>query len=341
VNVLVTGGSSLIGRHLVDQLIDRGHTVAVLQRSPAGMAAGGRSTVTEFLGSVDDPTAVSTACVGRDVVVHLAARVGVVGSFEQFRGANVDGTTTVLAAARAAGARGFVHVSSPSVAHTGAALVGAGPTPAEPDRVRGHYSVTKALAERAALEASTDEMPVVALRPHLVWGPGDTQLVARIVERARVGRLALVGSGAALVDTTYVDNAASALRAAVERIVDPDAHLGGRALVVSNGEPRTVHELVARIVAAAGIDVRRLRRVPTPIATAIGAAAERWWSATRRTDDPPMTVFLAEQLSTAHWFEQRSTRDALGWAPAVTLDDGFERLASWYASGSPAVDGRR
>jgi nucleoside-diphosphate-sugar epimerase len=170
-------------------------------------------------------------------------------------------------------------------------------------------------------------MSVVAVRPHLVWGPGDTQLVGRIVARARSGRLALVGSGAALVDTTYVDNAADALVAALDRA----DRLAGRALVVSNGEPRTVHEVVARILAAAGVDWSP-RRVPARLAIAGGTLLERVWDRAGRADDPPMTGFLAEQLSTAHWFDQRETRRALAWEPAVPLAVGFERLAAWYRS---------
>lgn len=326
--VLVTGATSLIGRRTVERLRRRGHSVSVLQRSPSGLDG-----VTEFVGSVDDPIVTERACADRDAVVHLAARVGVVGTWDEFHRTNVVGTETLLAAARRSGVTGFVHVSSPSVAHSGSSLVGSGAAPAVPDAVRGHYSVTKAIAECSALAASSDPMPVVAIRPHLVWGPGDSQLVGRIVERARAGRLALVGSGAALVDTTYVDNAADALVAAVERIGVPANGLAGRALVVSNGEPRTVHELVSRIVAAAGVPTgRRLRRVPTRLAIGAGAVAERIWDRTGRTDDPPMTAFLAEQLATAHWFEQRTTRALLDWTPQVGLDEGFERLAAWFAS---------
>ena len=218
-----------------------------------------------------------------------------------------------------------MHVSSPSVAHAGEPLVGAGAAPADPGATRGHDATSKAMAELAALEASADDMPVVAIRPHLVWGPGDTQLVGRIVERARHGRLALVGSGAALIDTTYVTNAADALVAAI----DHAPSLGGRAFVVTNGEPRTVHELVARITAAAGVEWTA-RRVPTALAIAGGSVAERVWDRTGRTDDPPMTSFLAEQLSTAHWFDQRETCDALRWTPAVSLDVGFRALAESF-----------
>jgi nucleoside-diphosphate-sugar epimerase len=214
-----------------------------------------------------------------------------------------------------------VHVSSPSVAHSGRSLVGAPATAADPDRAEGHYARSKALAERLALAATG--LYVVAVRPHLVWGPGDTQLVGRIVERARAGRLALVGPGTALVDTTYVDNAADAILAALDRA---DA-VAGRAFVVSNGQPRPLAELVRQICTATGAPAPH-RHVPYRFARAGGAVAEIVWAGMRRTDDPPMTRFLAEQLATAHWFDLRETRRALGWTPRVDLDEGFRRLAA-------------
>jgi nucleoside-diphosphate-sugar epimerase len=321
VKVLVTGASSLIGRHTVDALVRRGHDITTFQRGEAFGAPSIRGTVT-------DPGAVERACLGQDAVIHLAAKVGVTGTWEEYEQTNVRGTELLIDAAKGAGVGRFVHVSSPSVAHAGSALVGAGAEPADPTSTRGHYATSKAMAELTALDASSPAMPVIAIRPHLVWGPGDTQLVGRIVERARTGRLALVGSGAALIDTTYVTNAADSLVAALER----SPSLGGRAFVVSNGEPRTVNELVARITAAAGLHWRP-RHVPTIVATAGGAVAERLWARLGRADDPPMTSFLAEQLATAHWFDQRETRSALGWEPTVSLADGFDHLRRAFASG--------
>ena len=167
----------------------------------------------------------------------------------------------------------------------------------------------------------------MAIRPHLVWGPGDTQLVGRIVDRARQGRLAIVGTGAALIDTTYIDNAVDAIVAAVDRV----PQLAGRALVVSNGQPRTVRELLSRIVTAAGLPPPQFR-VPATAAKAGGRVVEEVWERRGLETDPPMTSFLAEQLATAHWFDQRETRRALGWTPAVTLEDGFTRLTEWFAA---------
>lgn len=246
---------------------------------------------------------------------------------DEFESTNVSGTRILLDEARRAQVPGFVYVSSPSVAHAGHALIGAGAEPADPSRARGNYARSKAMAELAVLASDGDHLATCAIRPHLVWGPGDTQLVARIAERARSGRLALVGTGLALVDTTFVDNAADALVAAAERVAIPG--VSGQAFVVSNGEPRPIGELVSRIASAAGARPPS-RRVPFPVARVAGLGVERIWDLTGRTDEPPMTAFLAEQLATAHWFDQRQVRQALEWAPAIGLDEGFERLAAWF-----------
>ncbi len=207
----------------------------------------------EVLGDVRDAGAVDAAAAGCDAVVHLAAKVGVVGGWEEYRSINVDGTANVLAAARQAGIGRVVHVSSPSVAHGGEALVGAGADPPVLGRRRAYYAESKAIAEIARPGRDVGRPGVVAIRPHLVWGPGDTQLVGRIVERARAGRLALVGGGRALVDTTYIDNAVSALVAALDA-VRPGAACAGRAYVIANGEPRPIRDLIAGICAAAGVE---------------------------------------------------------------------------------------
>ncbi|MDP1877701.1 MAG: NAD-dependent epimerase/dehydratase family protein [Actinomycetota bacterium] len=323
--VLVTGGRGLLGSAVVRELVQRGRDVTVLQRHPSG-AVG----VREVLGDVADPVAVARAVAGCTAVVHLAAHVSMVGPWPEFERVNVRGTATVLAAARAAGVDRFVQVSSPSVAHVGEPLVGALAQPADPAGARGNYARSKAMAELLALRADEPGFAVTAIRPHLVWGPGDEQLVGRIAERARAGRLVLVGRGTALIDTLYVDNAAQALAQALDRCHLPDVR--GQAFVVTNGEPRTVAEVFGRIAVAAGA-APPTRRVPFRLARAAGAGLDRAWERTGRTDLPPLTAFLAEQLGTAHWFDQRPARAALAWRPSVGLDEGFARLADWFAAG--------
>lgn len=320
--ILVTGGSGVVGTATIRALRDRGAEVVSLQRGPLPLdlvAIG----VIEARGDVTNAAAVAQAMRGVESVVHAAARVDIVGPREEFDRVNVQGTRTVLDAARGAGVRRMVMVSSPSVAHAGAPLVGAAADPADPDHARSDYARTKAEAERLALAADSDDFAVVAVRPHLVWGPGDTQLTARIIQRAHAGRLVLIGSGAALIDTTYVVNAGEAIAAALARAGEEAVH--GRAFVVSNGEPRTVAEMVTRIAQAAGAPGPR-RSVPYPVAHAGGSLAERVWERTGREGEPPITAFLAEQLATAHWFDQRETRAALGWVPRIGIDEGLALL---------------
>ena len=191
----------------------------------------------------------------------------------------------------------------------------------------GNYARSKALAEQLVLAQAPADMAVAVVRPHLVWGPGDAQLVGPIVARARKGRLVLIDHGRALVDTLYVDNAGPAIAQALER-----AHLtevDRRPLVVTNAEPRTLAELVEGICRASGTAGPR-RSLPYPIARLAGYGVEHAWQLLGRTDDPPVTRFLAEQLATAHWFDQRRTREVLDWTPSVSIDEGLHRLAAYY-----------
>ncbi|WP_282947337.1 NAD-dependent epimerase/dehydratase family protein [Cellulomonas endometrii] len=320
--VLVTGASGLLGGAVARVLVARGEDVRTLQRRPSGVPGA-----SDLAGSVTDPAAVARAVEGVDAVVHLAARVSLAGARSEFDAVNIGGTTTLLDAAERAGVRRFVQVSSPSVAHAGAALVGVGASPADPARARGDYARTKAAAELLALDrdGGSGGLAVVAVRPHLVWGPGDTQLVERVLDRAARGRLPLLDRGAALIDTTYVDNAADGIAAALDRA---DA-VHGRAYVLTNGEPRTVADLLTGICRAGGVRPPAWH-VPARVARTAGGLVEAVWRLRPGTDEPPMTRFLAEQLSTAHWFDQRATRADLRWRPAVGIDEGFDRLAAHY-----------
>lgn len=325
--VLVTGASGMLGRGVAARLVADGHDVRTLQRSASGVDGA-----QDVAGSVIDVDVVRAAVRDREAVVHLAAKVSITGPFAEFEAVNVGGTGLLLDEARSAGIGRFVHVSSPSVAHLGRSLAGAGAGPADPENARGSYARTKAAAELVALAAHDPAgIGVIVVRPHVVWGPGDTQLVGRIVDRARAGRLPVLGQGAALIDTTYVDNAVDALVAALD--ADPSAY--GAPYVVTNGEPRPVVELLAGICAASGVPVPR-RHVPASLARGAGSLLDAAWRTFPLPGEPPLTRFVAEQLSTAHWFDQRRTREALGWVPRVTLDEGLARLAAWTA-GRPST----
>lgn len=316
--ILVTGATSMIGRVTVMELLRRGHSVNILQRGDSDLP------VTVFRGDIRDSSAVVDAMRGCDVAIHAAAKVGLVGSYREFYDINVGGTQNVLEAAKHSGCQGVVYVSSPSVSYSKTPVNGEVAPPARDD-VLGHYSKTKSLAEQLVLSESS--LSTVALRPHLVWGPGDTQLVGRIIERARQGRLVLVNKGSALVDSTYIDNVGDALVVAAERIGTHE-NLKGRALVVSNGEPRSVAQLVESICTSAQVPFapKSIRLRPAVI---LGKIIESVF-AVLPGREPPLTAFTAYQLGISHWFDISETYELLEWKPRVSLDDGFAALAASF-----------
>lgn len=319
-NVLVTGASGLLGSSVARALVAAGHTVTTLQRRRSGVQ-GAR----DVLGSTTSADVVDRAAAGQDAVVHLAAKVSMAGDPAEFERVNVGGTANVLAAAQDAGVKRFVHISSPSVAHSGASIVGEGAGPADPARARGDYARTKAAGELRALGADSDDFRVLVLRPHLMWGPGDAQLTERIIDRAKSGSLPILGAGTVLVDTLYVANAVDAIvagLAAVDRV-------HGESLVLTNGQPRPIGELMKRLAMAGGAAEPTLR-VPPSVGRAAGSAVEKVWNLREHDDEPPLTRFLAEQLSTAHWFDQRRTREVLRWRPAVSIEQGLRLVAAAY-----------
>ena len=310
--VLVTGATSLLGRSVAARLIERGESVTCFQRRPSGLDTA------EVLGDVRDPDAVAKAAHGSDAIIHLAALVAPRPAFADAFAVNVQGTRHVLAAAREGR---LVYVSTPSVAFHDAPSVAADALPARYDGGDA-YSRTKAIAERIVL--ADVHTRTVVIRPHLVWGPGDTQLVGRVINRARSGRLVLPDKGRALIDTTYVDDAADAIIAGLDRSGDEPRALG-RPFVVTGNDPRPVGELIEGIIAAAGITTS-VRSLPAPLAGMAGRMVGRWWP----NEEPPLTYFAARQLSVAHWFDQAEVHEILRWRPQITVDEGLARLATFF-----------
>ncbi len=323
--ILVTGGGGFLGQALCRGLVERGHNVLSFTRGeyPVLRALG----VGQIHGDLADPEAVGHAVAGVDAVFHNAAKAGAWGSYHSYQQTNVLGTEHVLAACRAAGVSRLVYTSTPSVTHRATHPVeglGADQVPYGED-FQAPYAATKAIAERVVLAANSAELATVALRPRLIWGPGDTQLVPRLAERARAGRLRLVGDGSNLVDTTYIDNAAQAHFDAFDHLA-PGAACAGKAYFISNGEPLPMRDLLNRLLAA--VDAPPVTgQVSFKTAYRLGAVCEKLWPWLRLPGEPPMTRFLAEQLCTAHWYSMEPARRDFGYVPRVSIEQGLLRLS--------------
>jgi nucleoside-diphosphate-sugar epimerase len=325
-NILVTGGGGFLGQALCRGLVERGHVVTSFNRGhyPPLEALG----VRQLRGDLADRDAVAAAAQGSDAIFHNAAKAGAWGSYDSYHRANVVGTDNVIAACRVHGIGRLVYTSTPSVTHRATHPVAGGTADDVPygEHVKAPYAGTKILAEKAVLAANGATLATVALRPRLIWGPGDAQLLPRLAQRARAGRLRLVGDGSNLVDTTYIDNAAQAHFDAFDHLA-PGAACAGRAYFISNGEPRPVREIVNALLAAAGAPPVT-KTLPFPLAYAIGAACEAAWTLLPLAGEPPLTRFLAEQLATTHWYDMRPATRDFGYVPQVTIAEGLARLAA-------------
>jgi nucleoside-diphosphate-sugar epimerase len=325
-NILVTGGGGFLGQALCRGLVERGHVVTSFNRGhyPPLEALG----VRQLRGDLADRDAVAAAAQGSDAIFHNAAKAGAWGSYDSYHRANVVGTDNVIAACRVHGIGRLVYTSTPSVTHRATHPVAGGTADDVPygEHVKAPYAGTKILAEKAVLAANGATLATVALRPRLIWGPGDAQLLPRLAQRARAGRLRLVGDGSNLVDTTYIDNAAQAHFDAFDYLA-PGAACAGGAYFISNGEPRPVREIVNALLAAAGAPPVT-KTLPFPLAYAIGAACEAAWTLLPLAGEPPLTRFLAEQLATTHWYDMRPATRDFGYVPQVTIAEGLARLAA-------------
>ncbi len=329
--LLVTGGSGFLGRAVCERLKARGDQVMSLARHhSSALAALG---IRQLLGDVADRDAVMAATRGVDGVIHTAAKAGVFGPLSAYFKANVTGTQNVLDACALHRIRHLVHTSSPSVVFAGTDQEGVDETAPYPRRFLSPYPQTKAEAERRVLAANDDLLGTVALRPHLIWGPGDPHLVPRVVGLARAGQLRFVGSGTKLVDCVFIDNAADAHLAALDALA-AGAPVAGKAYFVTNAEPWPLADVLNGILAAAGLPAVR-RRVSPRAAWLAGAALEGLHSLLGREDEPRMTRFVARQLATAHWYDPRAAREELGYAPAVSMREGMARLTRDFAARNP------
>jgi nucleoside-diphosphate-sugar epimerase len=327
--ILVTGGGGFLGQAICTRLVHRGATVLSYNRGlyPA-LAALGVRQVQADLGNFE---ALAEASVGCDAVFHVAAKAGAWGSFREYFDANVRGTRNVIEACRLNGIRTLVHTSTPSVAHAGTTAV-LGLSESRVPLASGFkawYPATKRVAEEAVLAANGPELQTVALRPRLIWGPGDNHLLPRLVDRARRGRLRFVGDGQNKIDTTFIDNAAQAHLDAFDALHDhPGARCAGKAYFISNGEPKPISEIVNGMLRAAGAPIVK-DLVPFRVAYWLGAAMEAAWTVLPLKGEPLMTRFVAEQLSTPHFYDISAARRDFGYQPRVTVLEGLRQLGHW------------
>lgn len=319
----ITGASGFIGGKIAERLLAEGRRVRVLARRPLPhLEALGAEVIP---GDLDDREALRRGCQSAETVFHVAGRVGVWGPHREFFDVNVGGTRNIINACREAGVPRLVYTSSPSVVYNGGDLAGLDESAPLCTAAPCAYPTSKAAAEREVLAAHGPALATVALRPHLVWGPGDKNVVPRVLALARTGKLKIIGSGRNKVDVTHISNVVDAHLLAEGALAQPGRAAGGKAYFITNGEPVILWDWINQLLRGVGIP-EITKHVPLPVAYAAGGVMEALWRMLPLKGEPPMTRFVAKEMATDHWFDLSAARRDLGYHPLVTMADGTVEL---------------
>ncbi len=321
--VLVTGGGGFLGGAIIKCLVKRGDRVISFSRGfyPELSTMG----VEQIQGDIRDAAAVQQACREADLVFHVAAKPGVWGDYLTYYQTNVVGTHNVIDACKQHNVTRLVYTSSASVVFDGTDMEGVDESVPYPEKYHAHYLKTKAMAEQLVTAAAAEGLKTIILRPHLIWGPKDNHLVPRIIERAN--RLVRVGNGKNLVDTIYIDNAADAHVLAADRLKQ-NHRLSGKVYFISQDDPVPLWDMINNILGTAGFFPVQ-RSISRNTAWMIGAALEFFYRTFKIRGEPKMTRFLADELSTAHWFDISAAKKDLGYEPKISMKEGLSRLERW------------
>lgn len=321
--VFVTGAGGFLGFALCRFLRTANIKVIGFARSehPKLKAIG----VELIQGDIADKQALLNAMQGCDLVFHVASKAGVWGDKESYFSTNVTGTENIIEACQQLKIKQLVYTSTPSVTFSGEDENGIDETAPYAQQFLNHYGLSKAIAEQKILAANTALLKTVALRPHLIWGPDDPHLTPRVLQRAKAGKLKLVGKTDKLVDTIYIDNAVYAHLLAAVELNKRDSKCAGKAYFLSNEQPVFMAEMLNKILNCQNLPPVT-KRVPAPLAYAVGFLLEKIYLILNKQDEPIMTRFVARQLSTSHYFDISAAKADLNYKTLITVDQGMKRL---------------
>ncbi len=325
---LVTGGGGFVGKAVVKRLLALGVETSVLGRHhyPEIELLGGKCIV----GNVCDAGIMDSATKGVDVVFHVAALAGVWGAWKKYYSTNVLGTENVVRSCHKNNVPMLVHTSTPSVVFNRTDIEQGDEDLPYATKFLCHYARSKVMAEQRVLDANCGNFSTCAIRPHLIWGPGDPHLLPRLLASGRRKILKRVGDGTNMVDISYIDNVAEAHILAAKNLSEA-ATAAGKPYFISQGEPVNLWDWINELFVAMDID-KVQAALSFPLAYWLGGAMEAMYKITGVQKEPRMTRFLAEQLAKSHYFSIKNAQNDLSYEPVISTTEGLRRTVKWLKS---------
>ncbi|MBZ4421777.1 NAD-dependent epimerase/dehydratase family protein [Myxococcus sp. RHSTA-1-4] len=324
----VTGGSGFVGRNLIAALKAQGHSVRALARSPSAVKAVAEAGAEPFEGDLSDADRLKPGMEGCDTVFHSAANVKAWGPRAEFYAANVRGTEHVLEAARSAGVKRLVHISTEAVLVDGSPMVQVNETWPVPERPIGNYASTKAEAEKRVMSVNSAELTTVAVRPRFIWGAGDTSLLPAIVEAVKAGRFRWFGGGRYLTSTCHVANCVEGTLLAAEK------GRGGEAYFLTDGEPVVFRDFITEMLQTQGVDPGT-RTMPYGLAAALATLGDLAWGTLGLPGRPPLTRTELLLVGREVTVSDQKARQELGYEGRMTREAGLREMREAHKANSP------
>lgn len=326
IKVLITGAGGFLGSYIAKELVKNdNYEVHSFSRSKYNILD--ELGIIQHFGDLKNEDDVFRALAGMDAIIHTASMVGMWGRYKDFYSTNVIGTLNILNAMKAHKIEKLVYTSTPSVAFDRESLCGVDEKTPTPKSYLTHYAKTKSIAENMVLAANSKDLSTICLRPHLIFGPGDLNLIPRVIEAQKKGRLKIIGDGSNLVDVTYVENAAAAHVLALEKL-NPDHVSAGKAYFLGQG-PVKLWEFTNEILVRSNLP-KVEKKISIKTAYFIGFLIECFLKTFRIYNiDPPMTRFVALQLGKSHYFSHKNLEQDLGFKPSISIAEGIDLLINY------------
>jgi nucleoside-diphosphate-sugar epimerase len=318
-SVFVTGGSGFVGGAVIRSLTEDHQVNAMARSATAGGVVSKLGAIPVFC-SLNDVEAGHIE--GSEIVVHCAAVAGEWAPPGLYYQTNVRGTKRLLEAARLAGVRRFVHISTDSVLLAGMPLREVNESFPLPEATPYDYAATKAEGELTVIAANDPpKFETVAIRPCLVWGPGDTTILPEIKQMVAKGQFLWLSGGKQTISTTNINNLTAGIRLAMTK------PCSGEVFYITDEEPVQMRTFLHSYMHANGVDLPD-RSVPAPMAAAAARMIEGIWRRMRPNRQPPLTRLAVELLSLDHYISTDKARRILGYQPSVTIASGLQAIKS-------------